>query len=169
MERNDLFHLLGTNIHQKWMLGPRGQKNLIGHYVFIFLKSKLFFFHPTCGYPATKNTDFVKWCRWINLGNAANMSNSVLAKRGGSEKVIYWLPIFRKPCLAITDHDPPVSIYPKKVVHVAFWRFTMTALLALASEHGKNMISWLEIRDTFTHSLQYYIEEIKQMKICSDK
>lgn len=109
--------------------------------------------NPTCWYPTTQNTNFVKWCLWINLGDASRMDNGVFTKGGSSNKVIYWLAIFGESCLTIMDHNSPVCVYSKEVTHVAFLWFTVSTLLAFTSEHRKNMVSWLEICNTFTYTL----------------
>nr|GMD02960.1 hypothetical protein Ccrd_016809 [Ipomoea batatas] len=51
---------------------------------------------PTAPNPKTataEDTNFVKRCMWVDLGNRTNMTNGIFAEGGSSNEVIDWLAV----------------------------------------------------------------------------
>lgn len=83
------------------------------------------------------------------------MANSVFTESGGPKKMVDGLSLSGEPCIAITQHDLPVSIYPKEVAHVALFWFTVSAFLALSREHRQDGVSFFQFRHPLSHALNH--------------
>lgn len=86
------------------------------------------------------------------------MHDGVLAEGGGPNEVIDRLPIDWKPWLAIANHDTPVSVDPEQITHVALRWLAVGTLLALPSEHRKDMVTRGDVSHTLSNTLYDTVE-----------
>jgi hypothetical protein len=126
----------------------------------------------TCGDSTTENTNFVKRSQGIDLDNTAYVNHCVLTEARSPKKMVNGLSIDRKSRFSITQHHPPVSIYPQELTQVALFWFTVRTFFAFPSEHWEDMIAWLQILHALTNTLHdpcYSLKEKKNIYMISLK
>lgn len=111
----------------------------------------------TSGYPTTKQGQFLEMRGELgaNLDNASRLKNGILTKRRRVEKVIdRLLPIFGpKPAPSITSHHFHQWVHSKYSAYVSLYTLATLARATLAVEYWHHMISFLQVRNPFSHAL----------------
>lgn len=109
--------------------------------------------HLTGRETAAENADLVERRLRVDLREAADMDDGVLAEGGCANKVEDGLPLDGESGLAVADHDAAVNVDPEEVTHVALLRFAVITLLALSGEHREDMVARREFGHTLSHTL----------------
>lgn len=112
-----------------------------------------------------KNANFIKWSCRVDLRNATNMHDSVLAEGRSPDEMVNGLPVDGKAWFAITNHHTPVSVDPEQITHVALCWLAVGTLLALPSEHRENMVTRGKISHTLSNTLHNTAEMNKFQQI----
>lgn len=116
----------------------------------------------TGGDAAAEDADLVERRRRVDLGDAADMDDGVLAERRGAEEVVHWLPSCGEPCLAVADHGTAVGVYAEEVAQVALLRQAVPAVAALAGEHRQHVVAGGKLRHPLAHTLHNPMYTYKQ-------
>lgn len=121
-------------------------------------------FLGTCGDSTTEDTNFVKRSQWIDLDSTASVNHCVLTEGGSPNKMENGLSFDWKSRLPITQHHPPVSIYPQQLTQVALFWFTVSTFFAFPSEHWQDMIACFQICHALTNALNDPFYSLKEKK-----
>lgn len=100
-----------------------------------------------------EDADFVERRLGVDLGQAADMDDGVLAEGGRPDEVEDGLPADGEAGLTVADHHAAVDVDPEEVAHVALLRLAVGALLALAGEHREDVVAWRELGHALSDAL----------------
>lgn len=113
----------------------------------------------TCGDAATENTNLIQRSRWIDLGEASRVNNSVLTEGGGSDEVAHRFAVNGEPRLSVAEHHLSVGVYAKQLAHIALRRLAVPAFPALPREQWKHVIPFLQICYAFPYAFHYSVHK----------